>query len=57
MPIAVNITAVELYEQLFPVELGERISVGFAVNKSMVSGATVLSGGDEVAFIPPVGGG
>ncbi len=57
VPIGVDTTAAELYEKLFPAELGERISVGFAVNKSMVSGSTLLSGGDEVAFIPPVGGG
>jgi molybdopterin synthase sulfur carrier subunit len=57
VPITADTTAVELYEQLFPVELGERVSVGFAVNKIMVSGGTLLSGGDEVAFIPPVGGG
>ena len=57
LSVAVDSTASGLYEQLFPASGGEGIRVGFAVNKSMVSGDTQISDGDEVAFIPPVGGG
>ena len=57
LPVAPHTTAGELYEQLFQSSNEEPIQVGFAVNKAMVSGETRLSDGDEVAFIPPVGGG
>jgi len=55
--VAVNSTASDLYNKIFPSGENEGISVGFALNKCMVSGETKLSDGDELAFIPPVGGG
>lgn len=52
-----NETKVEaLYEQLFGSD-GERLPVMFAVNQEYVSGEHLLESGDEVAFIPPLGGG
>ena len=50
-------TAQALYETLFPAGAAGRMPVAFAVNQAYVPGGTVLSAGDEVAFIPPLGGG
>lgn len=47
-------TAAEAYAELFP---EPRVPVGFAVNHALVKGTTVLAEGDELALIPPVGGG
>lgn len=33
------------------------LPVAFAINQTRVQGATVLEEGDEVVFLPPVGGG
>ena len=46
-----------LYEELFPSSDGESIPVAFAVNKTYVTADHPLSDNDEVAFIPPLGGG
>ena len=48
-------TVGELFEQLFGNTLN--ISVGYAVNHEQVEATTALSNGDEVAFLPPIGGG
>lgn len=46
-----------LYKQLFPAsELGS-LPVMYAVNQVYVDAGHVLKEGDEVAFIPPLGGG
>ena len=46
-----------LYNQLFPAsELGS-LPVMYAVNQVYVDAGHVLEEGDEVAFIPPLGGG
>ena len=50
-------TVSELYLQLFPEKGPEQIRVGFAVNLNQVGSDTVLEEGDEVAFLPPLGGG
>jgi len=50
-------TADDLYLTLFPDQGTDRLRVGYAINKSMVPGNTELRAGDEIAFIPPVGGG
>ena len=47
----------ELYHRLFPEHASDSIAVGFAVNRQHCSADTLLADGDEVAFIPPVGGG
>lgn len=46
-----------LYVQLFPPGPEGALPVMFAVNQSYVVPGHVLADGDEVAFIPPLGGG
>ncbi len=43
-----------LYATLFP---EPRLPVGYARNAQYVAGDTFLADGDEVVFIPPIGGG
>lgn len=43
-----------LYARLFPPGDG---AVAFLVNRATVPGDTLPAAGDEVAFLPPVGGG
>ena len=50
-----NIAA--LYTRLFPGPAANRIPVGYAVNQTYVPGTTELKEGDEVTFVPPIGGG
>lgn len=47
-------TAAAAFALLFP---GLELRVAYAVNQATVPGATVLRPGDEVAFLPPLGGG
>ena len=54
--IADGTTVEQLYKQLFADE-AERLPVMFAVNQEYVSGEMILAQGDELAFIPPLGGG
>ena len=49
-------TVEQLYQQLFA-DGTERLPVMFAVNREYVSGEQILAQGDEIAFIPPLGGG
>lgn len=46
-----------LYARLFPAAGGARLPVGYAVNRALVGADTALQVGDEVAFLPPLGGG
>lgn len=46
-----------LFARLFPEEAEGGLRVAFAVNQVYAPADTVLSEGDEVAFIPPLGGG
>jgi molybdopterin converting factor subunit 1 len=50
-------TVGELYAHLFPPGPQGTLPVMFALNASYVDGAHAVSDGDEVAFIPPLGGG
>jgi len=50
-------TVSHLYERLFPGNEKSRLPVGFAVNQTYVQRDHVLRDGDDVAFIPPIGGG
>lgn len=53
---ALGTTVESLYNDLFALEV-DRIRTSFAVNLVQVSGNTVLNPGDEIAFLPPIGGG
>ncbi len=55
--VAPGTTAAALYDLLFPPGLEGQLPVLFAVNQAYVARAAVLVEGDEVAFIPPLGGG
>ena len=46
-----------LYETLFPSTDGDVLPVAYAVNQNYVSPEHPLQDQDEVAFIPPLGGG
>ncbi len=50
-------TAAALYARLFPPGPSGALPVAYACNREYVGGGTVLSDGDEVAFLPPLGGG
>ena len=50
-------TAAGLYARLFPPGPEGALPVGFARNLEYVAGGTALQDGDEVAFLPPLGGG
>lgn len=47
-------TAATAFDHLFP---GLGLPVAYAVNQEMVPGSTPLADGDELAFLPPLGGG
>jgi len=55
--VAAGTTVAELYAQMFPAGPSGRMPVMYAVQQAYVPGDTVLEGGVEVAFIPPLGGG
>ena len=44
----------ELFAQIFKMEA---ISIRFAIDAEYVSADTLVSDGDEIAFLPPMGGG
>ena len=46
-----------LYTTLFPTQATAQLRVGFAINLVQVDGSTILQDGDELAFLPPLGGG
>ncbi len=50
-------TLAALYERLFPGPAEQRVPVAFARNHAHARPTDVLHDGDEVAFLPPVGGG
>lgn len=46
-----------LYRRLFPLQAEGGLRVGFAVNRQVVQSEHVLVNGDELALLPPLGGG
>ena len=58
LELASCMTVSALYFQIFPEgKQGGRIPVMYAVNQKYVDSSHPLQDGDEVAFIPPIGGG
>ena len=55
--VAAGTTVRALYRTLFPPTPQGTLPVMFAVNRTYVPPGHVLVDGDEVAFIPPLGGG
>ncbi len=53
-PLAPGETVAALYARLFPP--GD-LPVAYVVNRATVPPSTAPAAGDEVAFLPPVGGG
>ena len=47
----------DLYRELFPAEHASGLSVAFAVNSQYANEEHRVNDGDEVVFLPPVGGG
>ena len=54
LSVQLGVTVGKLFDQLFNIQ---RTAVRFAVNEEFVPANTVLNDGDQVAFIPPLGGG
>ena len=54
MTITEGTTVLDLFKRLFP---GMSDGIRFAVNQCYVEGGCLLEEGDEVAFLPPLGGG
>ena len=50
-------TVGELFQQVFPGHAKTGMSVGFAINLTQVAQDAPVQDGDEVAFLPPLGGG
>lgn len=50
-------TVAALYARLFPPGPGGALPVGFARNREYVGGDVVVGDGDEIVFLPPLGGG
>jgi len=52
-----GLTVGALYRDLFPPGPDGALPVAYAINQALSPPHAVLRDGDEVAFIPPVGGG
>jgi len=57
LDVAEGATAAETFAALFGDTPLAKLPVGFAVNANYVEPAHVLSDGDDLVFIPPIGGG
>lgn len=57
VPVPPGTTVAALYRQLFPPGPAGALPVAYACNEAYVSADTQPADGDEVVFIPPVGGG
>lgn len=55
LDVADGATLASIYEALIPAD--GRLTVGFARNLDHVPGDTVVADGDEIVFLPPLGGG
>ncbi len=50
-------TLQQVYEQIFPPTAEGILPVGFARNQVHARGTDVICDGDEIALLPPLGGG
>ena len=57
LTLAAPSTVGALYSDLFPPTESGTLPVMFAVNERYVPAEHLLADGDEIAFIPPLGGG
>lgn len=57
LELAAGTTAGQLYLSLFPPGPEGTLPVLFAVNREYTRAGHVLADGDEVVFVPPLGGG
>ncbi len=57
LTVADGTTVGELYTSLFPPDARGRLPVAFARNRDYVRANEVVADGDEIAFLPPLGGG
>lgn len=55
--VAEGATAASVYAELFPREHAGGLRIAFAVNRCYVPPGEVLAEGDELCFLPPLGGG
>ncbi len=55
--VAPGTSVAALYAKLFPPTAEGALPVMYAVNQSYVSANYALEDGDELAFVPPLGGG
>ena len=57
MELSAPMSVGALYADIFSAQAGALIPVMYAVNQAYVAADHLLKDGDEVAFIPPLGGG
>ena len=57
MAVAEGTSVDALYRRVFPEQAAGGLRVGFAVNRQVVPADHVLVDGDELALLPPLGGG
>ncbi len=57
LDVPADTTLAQLYAQLFPPGPGGSLPIGFARNQVHVPPSTRVEDGDEVCFLPPLGGG
>ena len=47
----------QLYQRLFPTQAAGGLPIAYARNLAYTTGADVPEDGDEISFLPPIGGG
>ena len=57
MSVPQGCTLAELYHQVFPPGPHGSLPIAYARNEEYASSEDVISDGDEIVFLPPLGGG
>lgn len=57
LDVAAGLSAGALYRQIFPPGPEGLLPVLYAINRDYADASTVLEDGDELVFVPPLGGG